>query len=746
MVDVGNQRLVPVSHGLPVDAVHAGRIEELPHLSPAFLEDLGPLGPAIEADLQAGQVQLVLDLDLGPGQIDDGVGVLLRHQHLLVVGRRDVGSELAEGRLLPLLEVIHEEEAFLVPGALAGVVDPLTHGGDPAVARDLDGQGDDAVLQALDVDLDLDGLLLFFLFLLLVLILALVLFLLDLHLVAPGLERRLDVPGQGHQVDPGHVLVGVIPLRPAVDGPEIPAGNEEEELAVGAERGPGGGVPALGHRMGLARLQGKEIDPGVGLLLLPGIGDPLAVRRPGVLPDLPPRGRSRLVDGLGLHVHVAEPHPAVAPEQLLRVGRPGDLELVGLRAAGDADGGFAPVLGHDVDLVLPGGVGEEGDPLSVRGPGGVPLVYARGGGQHAGGAVLGRNREDLAPGAEQRPLPVGRNIHAGHLPGHVDQAFAGGQAVVGDGDAHLLRLFRGQVEAVDEAAVLVHDGPGPDGGELDVEVGISGKLPRLPGIEVMDEEVHAPGIAAVGQEIDPVPAPHGDDVLGRVGSDVLDLPGAKVKDPHVVRHAPAVLLPGAELAKDPVVGHLPVVGGEGAEAAPGHRDLFGQPAFGGHEKEGAVEAVEGPHAGPECDLGLAVLPGHDDVVGAHAVGHVVAAEGCRVRETAGDAAGRRYEIDLGVAVVLAGEGNGLAVRGEPREHLVPGVAGHLPRHAAPRGDRVEVSGVREHDVVPVDGGEPEESGFGLGQARHRGRKHQQEQDGGGSSHLLILPGWRAWNQ
>jgi len=318
-------------------------------------------------------------------------------------------------------------------------------------------------------------------------------------------------------------------------------------------------------------------------------------------------------------------------------------------------------LRDDVDLVLAAGVGDVGDPLAVGRPDRRAVVDAGGAGQVADGALLGRDGEDVAAGVEHGALAVGTDVEIVDVLLDVGEPAPGDGAVGGHADGHLGRLLRGQVEPVDPAAVLEHDGGVAERRELDIERVIVGELAGLLGAPLVDIQVHAAVGSAVGQEVDPVAVPHGDDVLGRVVGDVLGLLRREVVDPDVVGLAAAVALPGAELAEHAVVGELLAVGGIGAEAAARQGELPRQVAVRAHQVELSLEVVELPHAGAEDDLTAGGRPAHHDVVGTHAVGDVVAAQRRRPGQALGDAPLGGNQIDLGVAVVLAGERQVLAV-------------------------------------------------------------------------------------
>ena len=136
--------------------------------------------------------------------------------------------------------------------------------------------------------------------------------------------------------------------------------------------------------------------------------------------------------------------------------------------------------------------------------------------QVAGIAVLGRHGEHVAAGAEDGPLPVGRDVVAGDFLADVFQSAAPGRQVLVQVDGHLLRLLRRQVEAINESAVLEDDRLIAQRRELDVVILEVRKLAGGLRLQVVDEQVHPLVLVAVGEEIDLVAAPHGKDVAGRV--------------------------------------------------------------------------------------------------------------------------------------------------------------------------------------------------------------------------------------
>ena len=217
---------------------------------------------------------------------------------------------------------------------------------------------------------------------------------------------------------------------------------------------------------------------------------------------------------------------------------------------------------------------------------------------------------------------------------------------------------------------------------------------------------------AFRDEVDAVAVPHREDVLRAVLGEPRGLFAGEIVKPQVVRLAAAVALPGAELAEHAVVDHLLAVRREGAPSAPRQRQHLRHAARELRQGELALEGV--PLGAPRpVHHRPAVAPRHHDVVRPHAVRHVVAFQRGGVGEAPRHAALGRHHVHLGVAVVLAGEGEGLPVGREAREHLVAlGIAGDPPCHAAPGGHREQVAGVAEDDLVAVDGREPEQPRFG----------------------------------
>src|SRR6266581_3745790 len=102
------------------------------------------------------------------------------------------------------------------------------------------------------------------------------------------------------------------------------------------------------------------------VLFLLVVGQPLAVRRPGVICDLGVPGMIDL-DGLLLRdVHIPKVKVFISPCDFLAVRRPCRWKLESLVAAGDLLFLAEAILGRDVDFVLPSPVRNVADPSTMK--------------------------------------------------------------------------------------------------------------------------------------------------------------------------------------------------------------------------------------------------------------------------------------------------------------------------------------------------------------------------------------------
>lgn len=210
--------------------------------------------------------------------------------------------------------------------------------------------------------------------------------------------------------------------------------------------------------------------------------------------------------------------------------------------------------------------------------------------------------------------------------------------------------------------------------------------------------------------------PHRLAVVGVAGSGDARRVVFEVDQPDLGHPAAAVALPGAEVAGRRHVGEG-TVGGDGAELAVGHRQLLRQAAIAG----GLVELVETGtargHAGGVEQGGAVGVP-VDQAIALRVVG-----------DAGGHATRHRYHVDVLVAVVVAGEGDVLAVGGEARKRLFPRRGREPPGGAAGPGDDPDVAGIDKGDVGRRDVGLTQHAGVDgeeRGRQAERGEGEQGE--------------------
>src|SRR5216683_3630995 len=102
------------------------------------------------------------------------------------------------------------------------------------------------------------------------------------------------------------------------------------------------------------------------VLFLLVVGQPLAVRRPGVIRDLGVLCTINLYGLLLGDVDVPKVKVFISPGDFLAVGRPCRWKLESLVAAGDLLLLAQTILRRDVDFVLTGAISNIGDPSPIR--------------------------------------------------------------------------------------------------------------------------------------------------------------------------------------------------------------------------------------------------------------------------------------------------------------------------------------------------------------------------------------------
>ena len=363
---------------------------------------------------------------------------------------------------------------------------------------------------------------------------------------------------------------------------EIACRGEDDIFPVAAERGIAGIIPAVGEDIRLLRLKVVEPYPGHPFLGA-GEGDPFAVGRPVIAV---PGRLIRLVhqdDLFRIYVDIPQCLLLVVEKDLPAVGRPGQGEDVCFQSRRELHGPAGAVLVTYVYLKLSRLVGDVSDVFSVGRPGSIAVVGVARLRQVEGDPLFFRDGEEIAPGAEEESFAIGREIDGRDPLRSILPAAAAPFLIVGDLYMELVHLTAADIVCIEISTPFPDDMLVVKAGELNIVIAVVGQFLLLLRGEVIDKQVHR--TVPVGEEIDTVAYPHGDDVLGDIVGDLLHLFCVEVDDPDIIGHAAFVVLPRPELPEDPVEGHLLPVGREGTEPSFGEGDLFGESAFCRHHEE-----------------------------------------------------------------------------------------------------------------------------------------------------------------
>jgi len=219
-------------------------------------------------------------------------------------------------------------------------------------------------------------------------------------------------------------------------------------------------------------------------------------------------------------------------------------------------------------------------------------------------------------------------------------------------------LAGGSVHLIDVSAILKHNGIAGSTRKLDIIFGEVGHLCRLPGLRVIDEDIHR--TVAVGKEEDIISNPHREDVLSDVVRNVLYRLRGGIVYPDVIRHTALIVFPGTEFAHGTVVGQLLSVGRITTETAFGQGNGFGQATF-------AVDGIEftGKTTADTVaiyDLLAVGAPCHYDIIRSHAVAQIITCIGRGVSKALRFTACGGYGVHFRIAIILTGKGNRLAIR------------------------------------------------------------------------------------
>ncbi len=600
----------------------------------------------------------------------------------------------AEFGALVITQVVAGEN----PAALAGEeVELVHHRAQAGVVARLLGQRLHALEDALEVHPDRDLLPLFFaLFLFLP-----ALFLLLLH--QPGglrqgvLLRRVPAGEEGargifRQADQRQGAAVVIEKQGAVVvlvSVEVALGDTVEVTPL---RVPGGAVGAEARVADAPRGAGLpvvEVQGGAVHRLVADVGEPAAVRRPGVLVELP----LPLVD---LHppargqVHEEEALGVVGVDRALAIRA--DLEAVlpaGLRV-GLHHLRLSPGRVETHQLVLARGVGEEQQAAAGEKHRHL-FAAAAGEGPLADQARrLHRQGEHLAAGGGEQAPAVRGEGPALQVGLGVDEFRPRDVQVARHPDIQFAHLAGGDVPGREVHPELEDDPPVPQLRPADIVL-VEGRVAGEPGaVGEHRPQVFPP--EAVADEVDPaVLVPHREALVAGEVERALELGHRGIADPDLLGVAAAVPVPGVEIEvvdeqRDPPAARLE---GDARSAQVG--EFLRVAAL-------DVHRVERPGAGRHVSVARAEKHPAPVIPADHLVRVAVEGELTRLAPLRGD-----YEHVL-VAVVLAAEGDPLAIRAEGGEALLPLVGGHPDGRAPGEGRGPQVPRGAEDDPAAVQVG------------------------------------------
>jgi hypothetical protein len=188
--------------------------------------------------------------------------------------------------------------------------------------------------------------------------------------------------------------------------------------------------------------------------------------------------------------------------------------------------------------------------------------------------------------------------------------------------------------------------------------------------------------------------------------------GFQIENVKLLSPTAGIALPGAEITEEGRVDDLGTVGGEVAGAGLGHRESLREAAFDGDGVEAVVTEIE-MFAERAKDDGLAVGSPTVDLIVIAPARSEGAARGIESK-LLGDTASYGDDVDLLVAIVLAGEGDPFAVGRELGEYFDAGMRCEASSKAAGGGGQPEIAGVSENDFVAVDVGKAKKLCLAVG--------------------------------
>ena len=292
---------------------------------------------------------------------------------------------------------------------------------------------------------------------------------------------------------------------------------------------------------------------------------------------------------------------------------------------------------------------------------------------------LGWHGEDVSPRAEDRPAPLRAERVALDVASRRNAARAPRDSVAGNFDRNTVGLPGWHVVNAQFAVQFVYDAP----------VGVRSGPPDVPSLLARDPlgflgagvvPIQVQDAVTIRNEVDGVSDPHGVAVRANVIGDLFRPIAVEVEQIQVLSPTALIALPRPEVAEQRRIGHALAVRRNGTRSRFGNRQSGRQTAFHRHGIQFSRTRLPIVPGGPEQ---------HPIPVGSPAVDVVVVAPAGRERPSrriVGQlprfTALRGDDIDLLVAVVLAGERDPPPCRIEFREEFETGMRGEASRAPA----------------------------------------------------------------
>ena len=256
----------------------------------------------------------------------------------------------------------------------------------------------------------------------------------------------------------------------------------------------------------------------------------------------------------------------------------------------------APVKGPDIGIVilrqlhriafdsileikfrLAGSIRDVSDELTVRRPLGITFVCTGSTGDIFRHTLCSWNVEHLAARRNRYPFSVRRSAGGSQVLRTFLDGSTGIDIIRSQDDIYFFRPTGRSIHLIDVSTILKYNRIAGSTREFDIVLGEVGYLFRLPGLCVVNENIHR--AVAVGNEKDVITNPHGENVLSNVVRDVFYRLFPGIINPDIISHTTFVVFPGAEFAHGTIVGQLLPIWRVTAETALGQRDGIGQSAF-----------------------------------------------------------------------------------------------------------------------------------------------------------------------